>query len=122
MNSKKWIGISIILIGILHLSVGLIFIGHIGLQLLQEGLFNTVNGEPMREAFFWFMFGGLTMIIIGKLVGWYEEQEIDIPHFVGWSLLSLSLLVVIVMPISGGWLMLIPATALLRRNRYIQST
>jgi membrane protease YdiL (CAAX protease family) len=116
MKNKKWIGRFIILIGIVHLLVGFVLIGDVGLELLREGLFNTVNGQPMREAFFWFVFGGLTMIIIGKLTLWYEQQAIPFPAFLGWSLLGLSLLVVFIMPASGGWLMLIASVAILNKN------
>lgn len=116
MNAKKWIGRFIVFIGIVHISVGFILIGDVGLELLREGLFNTVYGQPMREAFFWFSFGGLTMIIIGKLVHWYEQQVIPFPTFLGWSLLGLSLLVVFIMPASGGWLLLIPSVAILNKN------
>lgn len=119
MKRSKWIGRFIVLIGIIHISVGLLLIGDIGLELLQEGLFNTVHGQPMREAFFWFVFGGLTMIIIGLLVNWYEQESIAFPSFLGWSLLGLSLLVVFVMPVSGGWLMLIPALAILKRKQAV---
>lgn len=117
MKKKKWIGWFIIFIGIIHISVGLLLIGDVGMELLREGLFNTVNGEPMREAFFWFTFGGLSMIIIGQLTNWYEQQETAFPNFLGWSLLALSLLVVLVMPASGGWLMLVPAIAILRQKK-----
>lgn len=116
MNPKKWIGRFIVFIGIVHISVGFILIGDVGLELLREGLFNTVHGQPMREAFFWFVFGGLTMMIIGGLVHWHERQQVVFPTFLGWSLLSLSLLVVLIMPVSGGWLLLIPSLAILRRN------
>ena len=33
-----------------------------------SGLFNTVNGQPVREAAFWFLFSGFALMILGALV------------------------------------------------------
>jgi len=111
---KNWIGRFIQFIGILHLSVGFILLGRIGLELLQDGLFNTVNGQPMREAFFWFIFTGFLIIIIGQIVHWLERNQEAIPTSLGWSLLTLSTLGVFIMPASGIWLMFVPAIGILK--------
>ena len=111
---KNWIGRFIQFIGILHISVGIILLGHIGLELLQDGLFNTVNGQPMREAFFWFIFTGFLIVIIGQIVHWLEGNQAIIPTSLGWSLFVLSTLGVFIMPASGIWLMFVPAIGILK--------
>ena len=65
---KNWIGISIMVIGIIHTIIGVLILHPTLTELWQEGLFNTVHGQPMREATFWFLFGGVAMLLIGALV------------------------------------------------------
>lgn len=106
---KNWIGLSIMVIGIIHSLFGMVFLNETLAELLREGLFNTVHGQPMREATFWFLFGGIAMILIGALVRWMEKQNYQLPRFLGWSLLAIAVAVVFIMPASGGWLMFVPA-------------
>ncbi len=55
---KRWIGRSIIIIGLLHTIFGLIAFRSTLALLLREGIINTVNGQPDREMAFWFIFFG----------------------------------------------------------------
>ena len=114
---KNWIGLSIIAIGIIHTIFGIVFLYPVLLELWQEGLFNTVHGEPMREACFWFLFAGFAMMLIGALVHWIEKQVLLLPRFLGWSLLAIGLGVVLIMPVSGGWLLFVPTFGALLRKR-----
>ena len=112
-----WIGSTIIFIGILHTILGVVFLRSVLLVLWQDGLFNTVNRQPEREFCFWFLFGGIAMILIGALVKWIEKQGILWPHFLGWSLLTIAAVVVFIMPASGGWLLFVPAIGAILKNR-----
>ena len=114
---KSWIGKAVILIGIIHTLFGFIYLRHIFLDLWQDGLLNTVNGQLDREAFFWFTMGGFFMIALGLIINWVEQQQVGFPNLVGWILLTLTLVVVLIMPISGGWLLFIPAIGALSRGR-----
>ena len=111
---KRWIGRSIIAIGLLHSVFGLVGFSTIWAVLINEGIFNTVDGQPAREAAFWFLFSGFFMLLLGALVDWYESKEIALPPFFGWGLLTIALIGVVVMPISGFWLILIPAIGVIR--------
>ncbi len=114
---RAWIGISIIIIGVIHSAFGFVgFRRTIG-TIFSEGLFNTVNGQPEREFAFWFIFFGLLMIVFGAFVNWIERLGIKLPKFLGWNLLALTVLIVMIMPISGGWLLLAPAIGLILRSR-----
>jgi len=59
---KRWIGRSIIAIGLLHTVFGLITFRHILAVLSREGMINTVNGQPERLSHGWpgRAFGGLS--------------------------------------------------------------
>jgi hypothetical protein len=114
---RAWIGKSIIIIGVIHSAFGLVGFRKTIATIFSEGLFNTVNGQPEREFAFWFVFFGLLMIAFGAFVNWVERQGIKLPKFLGWNLLALTLLIVMIMPVSGGWLLLAPAIGSVLRAR-----
>ncbi len=114
---KIWIGKSLIIIGIIHSVFGcVVYNGVIG-ELTNEMLFNTINRQSERLAAFWFFFTGFTLIIIGGLINWAERKQLELPLFLKWSFLSLTLMGCFIMPASGLWLMFVPALGLvLRKN------
>lgn len=115
---KVWVGKAIAAVGIIHSIFGFVIFRQTIAELFSEGLFNTVNGQPMREFAFWFILSGFFWILFGLLVDWCEREMKRLPHFIGWGFLSLTIIVLIIMPISGGWLMLIPAVgAILKANK-----
>lgn len=114
---RAWIGKFIIGIGVIHVAFGfVVFHGTLRI-LVAEGLFNTVNGQPDRELAFWFIIFGAVVILLGALTDWCERQAAGLPRRFGWSLLALTVLVVFIMPISGGWLLLAPSVGAIARAR-----
>ncbi len=114
---KIWIGKSIATIGIIHTIFGFVFIGHIFRELLNDGLINTVNGQLDREFFFWFVMFGVLLIVLGALTNWVEKETGFLPSWYGWVLFVFTLMIVAIMPASGGWLLFIPAVGILMRYR-----
>lgn len=115
---RAWIGKAIVIIGIIHSAFGFAVLHSTLAEIVSEGLVNTVNGQPMREFAFWFLFFGFLAIIFGAFVNWCERQQINLPQFFGWSLFALTLALVVIMPASGGWTMFVPAVGAIRRYRY----
>lgn len=116
---KNWIGKFLFGIGALHTLVGVLLLTPlVGEELLADGLFNSINGQPKREAFLWFLMSGFFMLITGGLINFMEKNGQKIPTFLGWSLLAVTIFAVFLSPISGGWLIFIPAIALIinRKN------
>jgi len=113
---KRWIGRAIIVVGLLHTVFGLITFRQILAVLLHEGLINTVNMQPEREMAFWFIYCGFFMLILGALVDYCESKGVRLPRAIGWGLLAVSLVGVIVMPVSGFWLFFIPALGAVGRK------
>lgn len=115
---KNWIGKFLFGIGVLHTLFGLILLlPLIGAELLEDGLLNTINGQPKREAFLWFLISGFFMLVVGGLINFLEKNQQPIPHFLGWSLLGITLFTLFFSPLSGAWLILVPAIALILKNR-----
>lgn len=114
---KAWIGKAIALIGVIHSVFGFVVFCSTLAELAGEGLVNTVNGQPMREWAFWFILFGFLAIMFGLLVDWCERQKLQLPKFFGWSLFALTLIIVTVMPMSGGWSLFLPAVGAIIRYR-----
>lgn len=114
---KNWIGKAIIGIGVLHTVLGFVFFQPTLSEIWSERLFNTVHMQPMREACFWFLFGGIMMIFLGIFFQWAEQQNLFLPKTFGWLLFGLASVVVFIMPASGGWLLFAPALGLLLKNK-----
>jgi hypothetical protein len=111
---KRWVGRSIVAIGLLHTVFGLVGFRNILAMLLREGIFNTVNGQPDREMAFWFIFFGFLLIVFGALIDWCESKGIKLPLFLGWGLLTITIIGVMLMPVSGFWLVIIPSIGAIR--------
>lgn len=76
-----------------------------------DGFFNAVDPDVAfstfdRETAFWHVMFGATAVILGGLVHWSQAGAGTLPAFLGWSLLVLGAIGVILMPISGFWVVL----------------
>ena len=112
-----WIGKWLFGVGVIHLTFGLVFMHETLALLWSERLWNTVNGQPPREAVFWFLCTGLMLLITGVLIDQLEHERLVIPRFVTWSFAVLTVIGVVVMPISGIWLLIPPAAGMVARSR-----
>ena len=115
-----WIGKWLFAVGMIHLSFGLVFMHDTLALLWSEGLWNSVNGQPPREQVFWFLCTGIMLLIVGVLVNQVEGQGLTVPRFVTWMFTGLVVVGVVVMPISGIWLLIPPALGMVIRRQ--QST
>ncbi len=105
-------------VGVVHCLFGLVFLRGYLSPILTDGVFNTVNGQPEREFAVWFLVTGVLLIALGLLVDWNEGRGAGWPAALGWINTALTIAILIIMPISGGWL-LVPSTLglLMRRPR-----
>jgi len=110
---KNWVGKWIIGIAALHTAFAVVMFGSTYLELIRNGIFNTVTSELAGVAV-WFLFFGFALFIIGVLCVKVEENDsLQFPRSIGITLLLITLLGVILMPASGFWLMFPPAIAML---------
>ena len=117
MNLSKNTGNLLIATGILHNLVGVIMGWSVLIEIGASGFFNSINNEMDRNAIFWFLFAGFMMIIMGKLMQHYLEADWNLPMWLGISLLALSLVGCIMMPVSGFWLVIPQAILIINARK-----
>lgn len=90
-----------------HTAVGVTFFGSVYRELLASGLYNSITSDKAGLAV-WFALFGVVLFVAGMLLSALESSNSGIPRSVGVALLLLTVLGVVLMPVSGFWLM-IPA-------------
>lgn len=87
-------------------------------QMAADGIYNSVGEDPMRGAVTWFFFAGFLMALLGMAVDLLEKHGAGrAMKTLGVTLLVFCILGIILMPVSGFWLMLIPAAAMIWNSR-----
>lgn len=105
MQLWKYSGILLLLTGVLHNVVGFILGWDILLKIARDGFINAVDPDFDRNFIFWFLFSGLSLMIMGHLAHWIiKKRKAPLPSFLGWYLLALAFIGGIMMPVSGFWL------------------
>lgn len=112
---KKWIGKWVMFVALGHTAVAIAFFGSAYRELLGRGLYNTVNSATAGLAV-WFALFGAVLFIVGMLVSALESRQVAVPKTVGVALLLLTVLGVVLMPVSGFWLMLPAIAAILLKK------
>lgn len=108
-----WVPRLMIAVACLHLTFGLLILPA-GLDgpnplpaMLDEGLFNSLHGDPAREALAWFNIAGLAWLMQAHLVYWILKHTGRIPYLVGGWLIGTAVPMLFFMPASGFWLALV---------------
>ena len=102
MNS--WISKWIMFVAVGHTAVAIMFFGNTYGEIIQSGLYNAVNSEKIGLAV-WFLLFGFLLFIFGMLLAVIEKNDSShIPKPIGGALLLLTTLGVVLMPVSGFWL------------------
>lgn len=113
---KSWISKWIMFVAVGHTTVAMLFFSKFYAEILQNGLINTVK-SPQTGLAVWFLLFGFMLFIFAMLVAVIEKNEnTQIPFSIGIALLILTLLGVILMPVSGFWL-LFPAVIAILLNK-----
>ena len=113
--SKTRISRWLLATGVLHQFVGLL--GGLGViemagaaqrrplsEIVQAGVVNAVEPDLARSTFVWFVMFGFVLLMLGDLARRWERERTPLPRALGFQLLALSLLGVVLFPVSGFWL------------------
>ena len=75
-------------------------------ELVDAGLAGALDGDQGREAILWLLALGLAFAALGELARWSVRATGRLPTRLGEWLVGIGVLVVVVEPASGGWLVL----------------
>jgi hypothetical protein len=100
---KNWVGKWLMFVSIGHTTVSVMLFSSIYKDMFLDGLFNTVHDESTASAS-WFLLFGFLLFILAWMIYVFEKKAVEIPKIIGVLLFSLTTLGVILMPLSGFWL------------------
>jgi hypothetical protein len=113
-------GAMLIAIAVLHQVVGIVmglgldptitFTGQPPLPaMLHDGVVNSVGLDPWRQAITWFLLWGLVVGLLGFTMHQSERRGVQPTRSFALLLAALCVVGIVLMPVSGFWLGLVPA-------------
>lgn len=121
-----WVPRLLTAIACLHLAFGLFILPSIfdGPNPFPEMFaFNSLEGDPVREAVAWFNIAGLAWLAQAHFIFWMVKHTGRIPYAVGGWLVGTSAPMLFLMPMSGFWFVLalgIHALFVARKTKAVQ--
>jgi hypothetical protein len=108
----RWVGRWIILVGVIHCVFGAVVFFEPLSRIVGAGVWNAVNGNAGTSLAFWFELFGIMTILFGATVDQIERDQQVFSSFLRYGFSILTLLAIVAMPVSGGWLMVPSAVGL----------
>lgn len=102
----RWVPRLLLMIAGLHLVVGAVLYRHELAGIAGDGFVGTI-GNAHRDAAFWFMVAGVTLAMIADTARRAVRRTGRFPLDVGWWLIGVAVLIGVIMPVSGAWLVLV---------------
>lgn len=112
----RWRGRWLMGVAAIHTLFALVVFREPLLQLVSRGLIDAVGQDPMSNAVAWFVLFGAAIAMLGQAVDAAELRG-QAPWSLGVSVLALFGVGVVLMPVSGFWLLLPPGISLVRGAR-----
>ena len=113
---KRWVGRWIILVGIIHVVFGAVVFFDPLSGIVRDGVWNAVNGYAGRSLALWFELFGMMAILFGGAIDQLEKSHQVFSSYLRYGFSILTLLAIVTMPVSGGWLMVPGAVGLLLKK------
>lgn len=116
LATRPWKGRWLLAVALLHTAVAAILFAPQWRALWQRGVFNAVAGDVhMGNAIWFLLFGAVLALLAWEVTALERSQPPAALRPMGWCLLALVAAGLVLMPVSGFWLVLPPALALLVR-------
>lgn len=124
MQDKRiWIGRYLVAVALIHTAFGLIAGAGTLRQMLAIGVFNSAEATHMSQALSWYLLFGAPLALLGMSITLLERSgTLAGTRGLGIGLLCLLVAGVVLMPMSGFWLIIPPVIALLRHSANPQHT
>ncbi|MFK7803416.1 MAG: DUF6463 family protein [Anaerolineae bacterium] len=102
---KEYAGEWMIATAGLHTVIGLLVGTTQFAAIAKSGFFNAIDPHFDRMAIFWFLSYGFLLLLIGGMMRWAQQQTGRQPSWLAWFLWGMAIPSVILMPLSGLWLL-----------------
>ncbi len=102
---KKYLSELIFGTALLHTVVGLLLGWDQLRAIASSGFINAIDPHFDRVAIFWFLSYGLLLFVIGGMVKSMQQSAVQLPSWLPWVFWGMAIPSVILMPISGFWLL-----------------
>jgi hypothetical protein len=114
---KRYSGVLLIGTGYLHNIIGIYLFWSPLNEIVGDGLWNTIYPHYDRATAVWFLLFGMVILTLGHTIKWMNQNGINIPRFIGWHLLGISVIGAFIDPVSGFWLVIPQAIILLQKPK-----
>ena len=107
-------------VGVLHLAFTPLFQPAFGSLVVADLTRAPTTSTLLRyaqESGFWYVVCGVGVLLLGGLAWWIERQVPALPTGFGVALVALALCGLVLGPVTGFWLFLVPAALVLVRRR-----
>ncbi|MCO7187953.1 MULTISPECIES: DUF6463 family protein [unclassified Pseudoalteromonas] len=122
MNRAAFLGNGLIFTGLLHNLVGILMGWEVLTAMHQEGWFATtvVNGSMLfdREAIVWFLSSGVLFLLLGSVLRQLSTYQIPVPGLFAPSLTLFGVVLAIIMPFSGAYLLILLGALSLLKDKF----
>ena len=99
--------------GVLHTVLGVLGFRRTLVEIHRARYLDTIGRDPERNAALWCLTTGALLVALGQLARSTQERTGEVPRSLGWSLLAIAVPGVVLLPVSGFWLVLGQALLLL---------
>lgn len=117
MKAMKYSGYYLVFTGIIHNLIGLALGWQSLVDMHQDNWFAStiVNGQMIfqREAIVWFLLTGFFWVLFGLMLQKALKEGFTPPLSLAWGFIAIGIIVAIIMPVSGAYLLIIQGIILL---------
>ena len=107
----NWCGRWIIAVAVLHCSFALFHYSNSFSDMLSQGLIASARTDATRLAS-WFLLSGFLLLVVGLLLDHFRKLQLPVPLSVSVLIVVTVAIGLLLMPVSGFWLLL-PASLIL---------
>ena len=102
-RSLRWLPRLIVGTAAAHIAAGLALSTPFG-EIADAGVVDSIDPYPERQAAFWYLMTGVSLLALGELARWTVRETGGVPARLGGWLVGMGMTGVVFMPASGFWL------------------
>lgn len=121
---RAWIGRWTVAVAAVHTLFAGVALREPLTDIVERGVLDAVGTDPLSAATAWFVLFGCLLFVLGLAISALERSTPSavVPVGLGWAMLGICALGIVLMPISGFYLLLVPALAIFARRRAVART